>query len=365
MKKVFKKYTGLSAIALLVCLYLASCGKTAKIENDVLPNIASSERADECELIINGRIVNTKNLVPIEGAKIEGEQFEAMTDENGEFRVSLSLTEDGIIDDIKVTKKGFLIKEFKAYLGSVAQLETCPLVTNISWDIALSERKEGVFVGPSDGAWYKVMDTVATQITTNDGISDTIFVPRTYVIDVRRGSLDEWGHVFVSPDNSRAIGPGIPSEIRVFLVDLFRIEVNPDLNNFLSASSRNTLTFNKPIDIRWLAEDGLDPNTLASIDLEDLGFDEEEITINAEGELVFLVDEDGLQGIGKIPFIEEIVIPVIQAILEEQPIELIEAALLDGLAAVGELDIENRTVIFTDTDSEGRIANQQTLSNCE
>ena len=364
MKNMFKKYGSFCAFALLLCFYLASCGKTAKIENDLLPNVTSSDRAEECELIISGRIVNTKNLAPIEGAMVKGTLFEAETDENGEFSVSLSLTEDDIIDDISVTKEGFLIKEFKAYLGSVVQLKTCPLVTNISWDIALSERQEGVWVGPKDGAWYKVMDTVATQITNNDGLIDTVLIARTYTIDVRRGSLDDWAQVFVSPDNSGAVGPGIPSEIRAFLVELLRIEVNPDLTNSSNTSSSNAFVFDKPLDIRWTIDDIIDPETLTSIDLENLGIQDTEISINSDGEFVFLTTQAGLQAIGGMLFIENIVIPVLEAIQNGEPIEPIEAALLDGLEAIGNLD-GNPTGIFTDTESNGRIANQSTLSNCE
>jgi len=360
MKNLCRRYAGLCFMALLVCL--TSCGKLDKVDGlEALPNAISSSRADKCALTVGGRIVNTKNLEPIVGVEISGETFSAITDENGEFSVELELLEDDIIDDIIVSKEGFLNKEFKAYLSSVAPLATCPIVTNINWDIAISERKQEVFVGPRDGAWYKIMDTVATRIGELDS---TILLTRIFTIDIRRGALENPSRVVISPDNSRAAGSGIPPDNRSLLIEKFAIEVNG--NNFAGgASSRNTIEFAKALDIRWLPPMAFDPATSTSIDLGDLGISEEEIFLDGNGNVVFLVSEDGDQAIGELLTVTEVVVPLVEAIEMEEPLEEIEEEFVENLEVVSVASGEGVTAITSDVESNGRIANQASFSNCE
>ena len=360
MKNLLRRYAGLCFLALLVGL--SSCGKLDKVDGlEALPDAISSSRADKCALTIGGRVVNTKNLAPIAGVEVSGETFSATTDENGEFSVELELDTDGVIDDITVSNDGFLNKEFKAYLSSVAPLATCPLITNIHWDIAISERKQIVSVGPKDGAWYKIMDTVATRLGEMDSI---ILLTKLFNVDIRRGALEDPSRVAVSPDNGRAAGPGIPPDNRNLLYEKFAIEVNS--SDFLlgAASSRNSLEFLKAIDIRWMPPVAIDPATATTIDLEDLGIQEEELFLDADGNLVFLVSEDGSQAIGEIMIVEEVVVPLEEAIEMEEPIEEIEEEFVENLEEATEASGEGATAITSDVESNGRLANQQTLSNC-
>jgi hypothetical protein len=364
MKYLIKKRLYIGLFAVFACFLLVNCGNQEKLEDiSVLSDAASDSRAEECAVILKGRVVNTKNLQPIAGAEVSSDRFSAKTNANGEFEVSLNFKEDGIIDDVEVRKDGFLVKGFKAYFGSLVKIGSCPLVTNISWNVALSEKQEGVWVGPKEGAWYKIMDTVATEVTNEAGMSEINLRTNMFVVDIRRGSLDDWGRVHVSPNHSTAIGPGIPTEPRSFLFELFQIDVFQQGDGLLSASSRNSLVFNFPIDIRWIPTVTVDVNGLGTIDLEDLGLNEEQVQLGPNGEIIFLTDENGSQGLGNAPVIEEVIEPVIRAIQEEKSIEEINQTLQEGLEEVGNQG-GNTTQIITDVESAGRIANSQTLTHC-
>jgi len=331
--------------------------------------VTSSSRSSQCDLIISGRIVNTKDLEPIAEAVISGEQFSAVTDENGEFSAAVTLTEDGIVDDITVEKEGFLIKEFRAFLGSVAQLNTCPAVTNISWDIALSESLEGVWVGPTEGAWFKIMDTLATEIIDEEGMLDTLLITNVFTIDIRRGSFDEPRRVTISPDHSRASGPGLPIELQNFVLISFNVDIFDGSNGLQAiASSRNEPVFLKPLDIRFPLPIAIDPDDFSTIGFEDLAIDAEPIALDGNGNIVYFQTDDGTHCIAFDPLLTEVVQPALQALQSGASLEEINQIITDGLTTVGETGNGlggGVTEIIVDDEANGRIANKATLSNCD
>ena len=71
MKENFKGYISLLGMTLAMLVYLSSCGKLDKIDGmEAVLDTTSSSRSSQCELIISGRVVNTKNLEPIAGALV-------------------------------------------------------------------------------------------------------------------------------------------------------------------------------------------------------------------------------------------------------------------------------------------------------
>ncbi len=374
MKKFFYGYSSWLCLVLVMLVYLSSCGKLDKIDGmEAALNTTSSSRSSKCELIISGRVVNTKNLEPIAEARVESSQFVAETDANGEFSVTLTIEEDGLVDDITVRKDDFIVKEFKAFYGSLVTVGSCPAVTNISWDIGLSELKQDVWVGPNDGAWYKVMDTVATQFTNDLGLLDTAFVTNVYTLDIRRGSFDTWKNVIISPDNSRAVGPGIPISPSNFVIVHFDIQVNDgNGTNGLQqvASSRGEEVFLKPLDIRFPLPTAVSPDEFSVIDLSDLGIETDAISLDAQGNIVYFETEAGQYCIVFNPLLLNVVQPALEAIANGASLEEINGLITDGLEALAASGEGNglgigATMIDTDVESNGRIANSAFFSNCQ
>ena len=372
MKENFKGYISLLGMTLAMLVYLSSCGKLDKIDGmEAVLDTTSSSRSSQCELIISGRVVNTKNLEPIAGALVESSQFTAETDEDGLFSVSITIVEDGVVDDITVRKDDFLVKEFKAFYGSLLTIGTCPAVTNISWDIGLSELKEDVWVGPNEGAWFKIMDTVATEFTNDLGLLDTALITNIYTVDIRRGSFDEFRNVTISPDNSRAVGPGIPIEVSNFVLVHFDIQVSEIANGLQQvASSRGEEVFLKPLDIRFPLPVAVNPDDFGVIDLSDLEIDTDAISLDGQGNIVYFETEDGRHGIVFNPLLLNVVQPALEAIASGATLEEINRIITEGLEGLAETDQGDgigggSTIVETDVESPGRIANEDKLSNCE
>ena len=214
---------------ILIGLVLILGCKGDKIEDiDLIPDLASSSRVGSCDLVISGRVMDTKNLQPIGGAAVHSTLFSAETDDDGNFRVEVAIS---VIDDpafITISKYGYLSQTVPIFYDAVLDLNDCPDITNIDWKIGLSAKQECVIVGKDEGAWYKIMDTVASEIVNEFGLLDTIYSTNIYEVDVRRRSLEEYANLCVSPDNSFAYGPGILINHSLFRVASFVIE---DANN--------------------------------------------------------------------------------------------------------------------------------------
>ncbi len=213
----------------LIFLVLILGCKGDKIEDiDLIPDLASRSRIGSCDLVISGRVVDTKNLQPIRGAAIHSTLFSAETDNDGNFRVELAIH---VIQDpnfITISKSGYISQTVPIFLNTVLDLNNCPDITNIDWKIGLSEKQECVIVGKDEGAWYKIMDTVASEVVNEIGILDTIFSATIYEVDVRRKSLEEYANLCISPNNNFAYGPGILIHHSLFRIANFIVE---DANN--------------------------------------------------------------------------------------------------------------------------------------
>jgi len=229
-------FFGILLLSLFGCL-------TEKIESiELISESTSSSRSSDCMVTISGTIVDTKDLSPIENATVSSKFFTAKTNADGLFETQIKIDQVGQQEEIIVEKKGYLVNEFPVYYDAFVEVGDCSGLVNINWDIRLAERKEFNWISTRDGAWYKIMDTVAYR-----GIDGSIEqAAQLYTIDIRRGTVQDFMNISVSPDNNRAIGPGIPTDYRDFAVDNFVVEED----RFGSSGRNNTeIEFLKPIEI--------------------------------------------------------------------------------------------------------------------
>lgn len=254
---------------ILICLVLILGCKGDKIEDiDLIPDLTSRSRIGNCDLVISGRVMDTKNLQPIRGAAIHSSLFSVETDNDGNFRVELAISRIQDPDFITISKNGYLSQTVPIFYDTVLDLNDCPDITNIDWKIGLSEKRECVVVGKDEGAWFKIMDTVATEIVNELGILDTFYSATIYEADVRRKSLDEYANLCISPDNSFAYGPGILIHHSLFRAANFIVE---DANN-----PGVELNFLKPVEIIFINENpNYSPGTrIPVLDLDKFTIDE-------------------------------------------------------------------------------------------
>ena len=133
----------------------------------------------------------------------------------------------------------------------------------------------------------------------------------------------------------------------------------------------NNVEFLKPLDIRFPIPTAFAANAddFEAIDLQDLGIDFDAITLDSDGNIVYLETRGGRHAIGFGPVIETVIIPVLEAIINGATLEEINQTVTEGLETLAENGTGNgigggTTMIDTDEESLGRIANQVTLSNC-
>ena len=208
----------------ILFLFFVGC-KGDKIEDmTLIPDISSNFRSGNCDLIISGRVVDTKNLQPLKNAILSSDLFVTETDEDGNFRVAVEMSAIQNPDFLVVTRRGYLPQTIPIFYDSVLDLGNCPDITNIDWKISLSKQKKCVLVGKGEGAWFKIMDTVANELVNELGLIDTVYNATIYTVDIRRQSLEEYVNLSISPDNSFAYGPGILVNHNLFRLANFVIE---------------------------------------------------------------------------------------------------------------------------------------------
>ena len=205
--KMCRCSTFLAAIGLVAFF---GCGKVDLVDN-LKVNQESFTRASS--LTVTGQIINPETSIPVSGAIVKTNSFTATTDNNGQFSATLDNFSDS--ESVKVTKEGHINYEFAVDYTGIADNAT------LSWNIYLPEREECVWIGPNEGAWYKV--------TANN---------TEYVIDFRRGAVDDWTQVCVS-QGGLAFGQGIPNAFGL-------LGINID-----TPGNPEGVIFNSPADVRF------------------------------------------------------------------------------------------------------------------
>ena len=177
--RVCKWPSFLLAIGLMV---FCGCGKVDYVEN-VAAKQESFVRTAAVEVV--GQVLNPENKLPISGALVKTSSFSTTTDTNGRFRALANNFGDS--EAVTVSKDGHINYEFVVDYTGFDNNAT------FSWLIYLPEQEGCVWVGPNEGAWYRF---------TANAVE--------YIVDIRRGSVDEWTNVCVS-QGGLAFGRGISS----------------------------------------------------------------------------------------------------------------------------------------------------------
>jgi len=159
---------------------LSACGKVEIVE---LAQTKQESFVRASSLTVGGQVINPETGEPIQGAVVATASFSAVTNADGNFKASLDSFSDS--EAVTVTKDGHIVYEFGVNYTGLSDGAT------LNWEIYLPERETCIWIGPDEGAWYK--------FTANN---------TEYVVDVRRGSVDEWVQICVS-QGGLAFGTGL------------------------------------------------------------------------------------------------------------------------------------------------------------
>ena len=184
--KKCKWFVFLTAIG-LVAFY--GCGKIEQVDDLATLQALQEEsfvrgEGVKVELQVQGTVIDPITCLPLANATVTTGSFSTITDVNGNFTADINTTDNAEI--ITVNKDGYVNYDFPVSYRS------SPNGTTLNWTINLSPRQSCVWVGPEEGAWYRI---------TVSGVE--------YTIDIRRGTVDAWTQICTGPSGS-AIGQGIP-----------------------------------------------------------------------------------------------------------------------------------------------------------
>lgn len=347
---------------IFIFLFLIGCKPERIDSNDLQTELVSNSRSGNCMITIAGQIVDTKDLTPVINAAISSKLFTTKTNSKGEFSVDLKLSEEGQRDEVTIIKDGYLLKEFVVYYDDIVEEQDCSGLINIHWAISLSERKECNWISERDGAWYKIMDTVAYQGINANREAEIFKVANLYTVDVRRGTTEDWINLCVSPDHSTAVGPGIPPAHRMFSAAGFVVE--DFRGGSVSRNNTDDLTnFNKPVEIYFEPPTYVDKNGELFV-LDERDFSTNEIATasfdNFNQELALLINRTGTFFVNTDESIHEFCIRMLRAIAEGASFQELKKLFQEFLAA------NSSTLAFnTDQEIPGETVLDQIIGNCE
>ena len=157
---------------------LCSCGD-AILSEDLQESQEFARKSSAVNF--SGCIIDPLTCYPVEGAVVTSGETTVTTDADGKFS---SIVEESLLSNtVSVEKDGHVpyafAVDYDQFEGDIR--------------IDLPTTQVCVWIGPNEGAWYKV--------TTNDGCV-------TYRIDILRGSIDIWTEICVGPGGN-AYGAGI------------------------------------------------------------------------------------------------------------------------------------------------------------
>lgn len=338
----------------MLFLFFAGC-KGDKIEDiNLIPDVSSRSRSGSCDLVISGRVMDTQNLKPLKDAILSSDLFVTETDKDGNFRVTVKVSAIQDLDFLTVTRFGYLPQTIPIFYDSVLDLEECPDITNIDWKIGLSKRKECLPIGKEEGAWYKIMDTVANEVINELGLLDTIYRSTIYDVDVRRKSINEYVNLCISPDNSFAYGLGILVNHNLFRLANFVIE---DADN-----PGNKVNLLKPLEIIFSSPnpDYTFGKKFPVLNLDNIIIDEIGVaSVTSNDNILLRVNSFGNAYIGT----SQEVIKLCQELLEA--LRMRDKELIDSVIEKIRRSPNAPTRISTEELKIGNVVKEETFSNCE
>jgi len=162
----------------------------------------------------SGCVIDPLSCRPVANATVTSGATTVTTDSDGKFQTSVE--ESLLSNSVSVSKDGHVpfsfIVDYNRFKGDIR--------------IDLPRRQQCVWIGPDEGAWYKVS-------TYNNCL--------TYIIDIFTGSVKNWTEVCIGPGGN-AYGAGID-----IFFGLASISV--------AGPNGEHIEFSKRIDVRYSTED--------------------------------------------------------------------------------------------------------------
>lgn len=212
-----------------------------------------------CLIQISGKVLDTRNLAPLPNVQIQSTHFTIETDLNGEFEIALKQRDIEGLDEILVSKEGYLENNFFANYASLIDATNCSEVISLDWEISLSPKQKPQWVDAKGIATFHIMDTIAFAQPIDSGEVEIIREIRDYMVKIKKGTVEEWTNLSISPNNGTAFGAGIVLSEDMFSLVRFVVEnkggISPD--RLVTAIPNEMVKFQQPIEISFNTSAGL------------------------------------------------------------------------------------------------------------
>lgn len=274
--------------AFFFSIFIIGC-KVDKID-DLEPVPQRAVEEEVCLLQISGKVLNTKDFEPLQNVQINSTFFTVETDGNGEFEIEVDRLAIEGVDQIQVSKEGYLLNEFFADYKAILNASSCSEVTSIDWELSLSPKQASRWVGVDGMTTFHIMDTIAfAQPTDNDEI-EILQDTRDYTVEIKEGALEKWANLSISPNNGTAFGTGIVlSENSFSLARLVIVEeggISPD--GLVTTYPNELVNFKQAIEISFTSPTELfeqENQTLTSLDIINMTKNELGSTVVADNKV--------------------------------------------------------------------------------
>jgi len=232
-----------------------------------------------CLLQISGKVLNTKNFEPLQKVQIKSTLFNIETDQNGEFEVELDQSDIDELDQIQVRKEGYLINEFYADYASILNGASCSEVTSIDWELSISPKQTAQWVGVEGMSPFHIIDTIAFAQPIATAEVEILQDIRDYKVEIKKGALEKWANLSISPNNGTAYGTGIVLSEDLFSLARIVVEeeggISPD--GLVTTYPNDMVNFQQPIEISFASPTELfeqKNQELTSLDIVNMTQDE-------------------------------------------------------------------------------------------
>lgn len=329
---------------------------------DPFQNTAAEE---VCLLQISGKVLNTKTFEPLPNVQIQSTHFIVDTDQNGEFTVELNQLAINDLDQIQLSKEGYLMNKFFADYNAVINASSCAKVTSFNWELSLSPKQIPQWIGVEGTPEFHIMDTISFAQPLATGEVEILQDTRDYTIKIGKNDLEKWANLSISPNNGTAYGTGI-----VLSEDLFSLArlvvteeggISPD--GLVTTYTNDDVNFQQPIEIAFANPKQLyEKNNLTSLDMVNLTINELGNAALANNQIKINLFSTGNLYIGFNDEVTDLMINVLEAI--EKGYETDEAidALFNNSTATAR---NNNVSISSSISCDGAIVDQQILDNCD
>jgi len=347
----------------LISVFIIGC-KVDKID-DLSPIQQNVAEEEVCLLQISGKVLNTKNFKPLPNVQVKSTLFEVETDLNGEFEIELKQSEMEGLDQIQVSKDGYLMNQFFADHAAVINASNCSEVTSIDWELGISPKQTPQWVGVEGASTFHIMDTIAFAQPKAMGELEILKDIRAYTVEIKKGTLEKWTNLSISPNNGTAYGTGIVlSEDLHSLARLVIKEeggISPD--GLETTYPNDFVKFQQPIEISFGSPSELmeeKNSVLTTLDVDNITTNELGRTTLADNKVELKLRSTGNLYIGFNEVTTDLVANALDA--AKNGYETEES--IDALNNVNSNARRHSISISSSVYCDGAIVKQQTFSNC-